>query len=214
MRFPLMRTNFSRQDLDLVIDHLKNDDPILTNGANCRAFEEEWSEWLGTKYFVFVNSGSSANLMSMTILKMMYPEGGEIIVPPLTWVSDISSVLQTGFKPVFADIDLRTLSMDTDKILEKINNQTRAVFMTHAQGFNGLTDKLLAELNQLGIHLVEDVCESHGAKHNNQRVGSFGLMSNFSFYYPTTCQPLRAAWSQPTTKTSMSSLECFVPMGW
>ena len=97
--------------------------------------------------------------MSMAlILKMMYPEGGEIIVPPLTWVSDISSVLQTGFKPVFADIDMRTLSMDTDKILEKISTKTRAVFMTHAQGFNGLTDKLITKLDELGIHLIEDVC--------------------------------------------------------
>lgn len=178
-----MRNNFSREDLDKIIIYLKQEDPILTNSINCNLFEEEWSEWLGTKFSVFVNSGSSANLLSMTILKIMHPEGGEVIVPPLTWVSDISSVIQCGFKPVFADINLSTLCMDTDKICEKINNNTKGVFITHAQGFNGLSDKLLDILKEKNIPLIEDVCESHGATHKGKKLGSFGLMSNFSFYY-------------------------------
>ncbi|GGB12310.1 CDP-4-keto-6-deoxy-D-glucose-3-dehydrase [Brucella endophytica] len=182
-KFPLMRNNILREDLDAVIDYLQKDDPILTNGPNVRAFEEEWSEWLGVKYSVFVNSGASANLMSMSALRLNHPEGGEIIVPPLTWVSDIASVLQTGFTPVFVDINPRTLAMDTDKILEKITDKTRAVFLTHVQGFNGLTDKLILELEKRGIPLIEDVCESHGARHNNAKVGSIGIISNFSFYY-------------------------------
>ena len=70
-----------------------------------QAFESAWSAWLGVKFSVFVNSGSSANLLSLALLKQRFPEGGEVIVPPLTWVSDISSVLQLGFTPVFADID-------------------------------------------------------------------------------------------------------------
>ena len=183
LKYPLMRNNFSRDDLDAVIRHLQQDDPILTNGPNCRAFEKEWNDWLGTEYSVFVNSGSSANLLSMTVLKIMHPEGGEIIVPPLTWVSDIASVIQTGFKPVFADIDPRTLAMDTDRIIEKVTENTRAVFLTHVQGFNGLTEKLIDFLQDRNIPLIEDVCESHGATHNGKRVGSLGLMSNFSFYY-------------------------------
>ena len=183
MNFPLMRSNFSRSDLDAVISYLKQDDPILTNGSNCQSFEKEWSAWLGTKNSVFVNSGSSANLLSMTILKIMFPQGGEIIVPPLTWVSDIASIIQTGFVPVFADINPKTLAMDTDRIIEKVNKNTRAVFLSHIQGFNGITDKLLDFLHDKKIPLIEDVCESHGATHKGQRVGTFGLMSNFSFYY-------------------------------
>ena len=178
-----MRNNFSRSDLNAVIEHLNQDDPILTNGPRCRAFEEEWSSWLGTKHSLFVNSGSSANLLSMSIMKLLYPQGGEILVPSLTWVSDISSVLQTGFKPVFVDINPKTLGMDTDEIIKKTNEQTRAVFLTHAQGFNGLTDKLINFLSEKKIYLIEDVCESHGATHNGKRVGNFGIMSNFSFYY-------------------------------
>ena len=97
MRYPLMRNNILREDLDAVIQHLQQDDPILTNGPYVRAFEEEWSDWLGVKYSVFVNSGSSANLLTMAVLKIRYPEGGDVIVPTLTWTSDISSVLQNGF---------------------------------------------------------------------------------------------------------------------
>lgn len=183
MKFPLMRNNILRQDLDAVIELLKQNDPILTSGPQVRAFEAEWSEWLGVKYSVFVNSGSSANLMSMTILKLKYPEGGEIIVPPLTWVSDIASVIQTGFTPVFADIDPMTLGMHTDQILSKITDKTRAVFLTHVQGFDGLTAKLVSELRKRDVLLIEDVCESHGATHDRVKLGSIGWMSNFSFYY-------------------------------
>ncbi len=183
MKFPLMRNNILREDLDAVIRHLQQDDPILTHSANVRAFEEEWSQWIGKKYSVFVNSGASANLLTMAILKLRYPEGGEVIVPPLTWVSDIASVLQNRFTPVFVDIDPRTLAMNGAKVIERLNKNTRAVFLTHAQGFDGLTDELLAVLEQRGIPLIEDVCESHGATHGGRKVGSFGWISNFSYYY-------------------------------
>jgi CDP-6-deoxy-D-xylo-4-hexulose-3-dehydrase len=183
MKYPLMRNNILRSDLDAIIDHLKQDDPILTNGIHCREFEKEWSKWLGVKYSVFVNSGASANLLSMTALKILYPEGGEVIVPPLTWVSDIATVIQCGFKPVFVDIDSKTLAMDTNGILNAITPKTRAVFITYVQGFNGLTDKLVDELKKQNIPLIEDVCESHGATHNGKKLGSIGWMSNFSFYY-------------------------------
>jgi CDP-6-deoxy-D-xylo-4-hexulose-3-dehydrase len=183
MKFPLMRNNILREDLDAVIEHLKQDDPILTHGANVRAFEEEWSRWLGVKYSVFVNSGASANLLTMALLKIRHPEGGEVIVPPLTWISDIASVLQNGFKPVFVDIDPRSLAMDPAQVLASITDRTRAVFLTHVQGFDGLTDELVSELKRRKVPLIEDVCESHGATHNGIRLGSFGWISNFSFYY-------------------------------
>lgn len=182
-KYPLMRNNISREDLDAVIAHLQQDDPILTNGPQCVAFEQEWSKWLGVKYSVFVNSGASANLLSMALLKIRHPEGGEVIVPPLTWISDVASVLQNGFTPVFADIDPRTLAMAPQQILARISDRTRAVFLTHVQGFDGLNDALLAELDRRGIPLIEDVCESHGATHNGARLGSIGWISNFSFYY-------------------------------
>jgi len=183
MKYPLMRNNILREDLDAVIEHLKKDDPILTNGPYVRRFEEDWSKWLGVKYSVFVNSGSSANLLTMAILKIKHPEGGEVIVPSLTWISDISSVLQNGFTPVFVDTDPFSLAMDANDVVSKISSNTRAVFLTHAQGFDGLTDELINELELKNIPLIEDVCESHGATHNSKKAGSIGWISNFSFFY-------------------------------
>jgi CDP-6-deoxy-D-xylo-4-hexulose-3-dehydrase len=183
MKYPLMRNNILREDLDAVIEYLKQDDPILTNGANVRAFEAEWSKWLGVKYSVFVNSGASANLLTMAVLKIRHPEGGEVITPPLAWISDVASVLQNGFTPVFVDIEPTTLAMNPSDILSKITDKTRAVFLTHVQGFDGLTDHLIEELKQREIPLIEDVCESHGATHNTKKLGSIGWISNFSFYY-------------------------------
>ena len=181
LSWPLMENNITREDRDAVIEFLKTD-PILTQSKNVKAFEEEWSTWLGVKYSVFLNSGASANLLTMTVLKYLYGTG-EVIVPPLTWVSDIASVIQCGFKPVFADINPRTLCMDDAEIIKKLTPDTKAVFMTYVQGFNGLTENLLAELKKRNIPLIEDVCESHGATFQGRKLGSFGLISNFSYYF-------------------------------
>jgi CDP-4-dehydro-6-deoxyglucose reductase, E1 len=180
--WPLMKNNITRADLDAVIEYLNQNDPILTNSKNVAAFEQEWSEWLGVKHSVMVSSGSSANLLSLTALRELRGPG-EVIVPPLTWVSDIASVLQAGFTPVFVDIDRRTLGMDTDQVLRKLTDKTRAVFLTHILGYNALTQKLLDELAARNIPLIEDACESHGATFQGHKVGSFGWMSDFSFYY-------------------------------
>ncbi len=180
--WPLMRNNITRADLDAVIEFLKQDDPILTQSTRVQEFEKEWSEWLGVQYSVFVNSGSAANLLTMSALK--YTCGpGEVIVPTLTWVSDIASVIQCGFRPVFVDINPRTLGMDTDQVIEKITPETKAVFLTHVLGYNALTQPLLDELELRNIPLIEDVCESHGATFQGRKLGTFGLISNFSFYY-------------------------------
>ncbi|MBN2644210.1 MAG: DegT/DnrJ/EryC1/StrS aminotransferase family protein [Desulfuromonadaceae bacterium] len=178
---PLMDNNITRDDLDVLIEFLQGE-PRLTQGENVKAFEEEWSRWLGVKYSVYVNSGSSANLATIHALRHLYG-AGEVIVPTLTWVSDISAVLHAGMTPVFVDIDPRTLCMDEEQVLARLGEKTRAVFMTYVQGFNGLSERLLDTLQARNIPLLEDVCESHGAEFNGQKLGSFGLASNFSFYY-------------------------------
>ena len=181
IRWPLMKNNITRKDLEKVISFLKGA-PRLTQADNVKAFEMEWSEWLGVKYSVFVNSGSSANFISISVINHLY-DTGDIIVPTLTWVSDIASVIQNGFNPVFVDINPRNLCMNDEMIIAKLKKKTRAVFLTHAQGFNGLTDRLLDTLKERNIPLVEDVCESHGATFKGKKLGSFGLISNFSFYF-------------------------------
>ena len=119
----------------------------------------------------------------MLSLKHLYPEGGEVIIPPLTWVSDVNSVLFSGFNPVFVDINLNNLSFDLDKLKGAINENTKAIFVTHVLGLNALSDSLLQLCVDNNILLIEDVCESHGATFNNKKLGSVGFASNFSFYF-------------------------------
>jgi CDP-6-deoxy-D-xylo-4-hexulose-3-dehydrase len=182
MDWPLMRGNVTREDLDALIQFLSGDDPVLTQSKQVELFEEEWSRWLGVRHSVFVNSGSSANLITLTALRHLRGSG-EVIVPALTWVSDVTSVLHCGLTPVFVDIDPRTLGMDADQVIERLTPRTRAVFLTHALGYDALRDDLLAALHERGIPLIEDVCESHGATHRGRKLGTFGWASNFSFYY-------------------------------
>ena len=179
---PLMQSNFTKSDMIAATKILNKKNIILTQSKQVKEFEQKWSKWLGVKYTVFVNSGSSANFLTMAALKLLYGKG-EIIVPSLTWVSDIVSVIQNNFKPVFVDINPKNLCMSESQIIKKVNNKTLAVFMTHAQGFNGLSNKLISFLKKRKILLIEDVCESHGATFNNKKLGTFGKISNFSFYY-------------------------------
>jgi len=180
---PLMENNILTEDINSVINFLKSRQSIiLTQSVNVKKFEEEWSKWLGIKYSVFVNSGSSANLLTLLAVKILYGTG-EIIVPTLTWISDIAAVIQNNFTPVFVDINPQTLCMNEDEVLKRITKKTKAVFITHDQGFNGLSDKLILTLKKKKIILLEDVCESHGANFQNKKLGTYGLISNFSFYY-------------------------------
>ncbi|MGB0908731.1 MAG: DegT/DnrJ/EryC1/StrS family aminotransferase [Nitrospirales bacterium] len=177
-----MKNNIVRADLDSLCEYLQQDDPMLTQAKQVESFEQEWSNWLGVRFSVFVNSGSSANLVTLAALRDRVGTG-EIIVPTLTWVSDITSVIQNGFQPVFVDIDSSTLGMNTDQVIAKITPNTKAVFLTHILGFNAMSEQLLDTLSKRNIPLIEDVCESHGATYRERKSGTFGLMSNFSFYY-------------------------------
>ena len=177
-----MHNNFTKADMNAAIKLFRQENIILTQSKYVKKFEKEWSKWLGVNYSVFVNSGSSANLLTMAVLKILYGSG-EVILPALTWVSDINSVIQNDLKPVFVDINPNNLCMSEKEIMKRVNKNTLAVFMTHAQGFNGLTSKLISFLKNKKILLIEDVSESHGATFNDKKLGTFGKISNFSFYY-------------------------------
>ena len=180
---PLMNDNIDKEDIQCVIDFLSQDSiPKLTNGPKVVEFENAWGEWLGTKYNLMVNSGASANELTMLALAHIFGEG-EIIVPPLTWISDISSVLFAGHKLVFVDVNLNNLSFDINKLKESITPKTKAIFLTHVLGINGLTEELINICENQNILLIEDVCESHGTTYKDKKVGNVGFASNFSFYF-------------------------------
>lgn len=190
--WPLMNNNITKEDREALIEFLKDDDAILTQSKNVVEFEKEWSKWLGVKYSVFVNSGASANLLTMTALKWskekfvgsdVHGSGIEIIVPALTWVSDIASVIQCGFKPVFVDIDPYTLGMDFEQVEKAVTKNTAGIFLTHVMGLNALSTELVDLCRDQNIVLIEDCCEAHGARFQFNPVGVYGGVSNFSFYY-------------------------------
>ena len=180
---PLMNDNIDKEDIQCVVDFLSQDQiPKLTNGPKVVEFENAWGEWLGTKYNLMLNSGASANELTMLALAHIVGEG-EIIVPPLTWISDISSVLFAGHKLVFVDVNLTNLSFNLEKIKEAITPKTKAIFLTHVLGINALTEELISICESQDILLIEDVCESHGTTYKGNKVGNIGFASNFSFYF-------------------------------
>ena len=114
----LVKDTIEEKDIDELINWLKTY-PRLTKGPLTLKLEEKWSNWLGVKYSVFVNSGSSANLITFSVLKELFGKG-EVIVPALTWISDIASLIHNGFKPVFVDINPKNLCMDENQVLKKM----------------------------------------------------------------------------------------------
>lgn len=181
IHLPLMENNITQDDTQEMIRFLSGM-PRLTQGEKVAEFEQAWSRYLGMNYSVFVNSGSSANYITFALLREFTP-AGEVILPALTWSSDVVSVLSHGFTPVFADIDLSTLSINPKEVERKTTPRTRAILVTHILGFNGLSRTILNHAEKHGIPVIEDACESYGATFMGKNIGTFGLISNFSFYY-------------------------------
>ena len=182
LEWPLMRDNVTRKDLQALIDYLGQPEPRLTHGPMVREFEEQWAQWVGTRESVMVNSGSSANELTLMAIRHLYGPG-EVIMSPLGWVSDVAAVLHAGLTPRFVDIDPITLSLSVPATLDAIGSKTRAAVLVHILGLNGFSEELLRGLTEANVPLVEDVCESHGATFGGRRCGTFGLASNFSFYF-------------------------------
>ncbi len=181
-KWPLMSNNILPNDKKVLVNFIYRSNKF-TNGPKVKEFEKKWSKWLGVKYSTFVNSGASANLISIHILKELNNKKKEIILPAFTWNSDVVSVINAGFKPVFVDINFENLALNENLVKQKINKNTLAIFLTHAMGYMGLSKKFLKLIKEKKIYLIEDVCESHGAKLGAKKAGTFGEISNFSFYY-------------------------------
>ena len=179
--WPLINDNVTQQDRKILSDFILSGER-LTNGPKVKEFEKVWSDWLGVKHTVMVNSGASANYISIAMVKELVGQG-EVIVPPIGWVSDLSSVVQLGMTPVIVDVDMSNLAITAKNIEDAITWKTKAIVLVHCLGFNGLSDEIVKIAKKNNILLIEDCCESHGAKFDDKKVGSIGDISLFSFYF-------------------------------
>lgn len=184
MFWKLQENVLSKDDIEVLVDFIRNT-KRFTQFEKVKEFEQKYSQWLGTKYSVFVNSGSSANLLLINSLKELYnwKLNDEIIVPAVTWVTNISPVMQNGLKPVFVDINLTDLSFDYDKLESAITSKTKAIFITHLIGFPADINRIKKIIGDHDILILEDCCESHGATIEGVKIGNFGIGSTFSFYW-------------------------------
>lgn len=157
--------------------------PQLTQGPKVKEFEAQWSSFLGVKYSTFVNSGSSALLLSYYAIHLTTGRKN-IIVPGLSWATDLAPVIQFGFNPILCDCNLDDLSLDLNHLEELLQNyQDCVVCLVSVLGLVPDMDKILELKAKYNFILLEDVCESFGSKYKTQKLGSLGDISVFSLFY-------------------------------
>ena len=158
----------------------------FTAGRNVSEFEAQWADWVGSEYALFVSSGSTANTLLVESWKERYwiPDGAKVVVPACTWVTNIAPIIQANLQPVFCDINLNDFSFDKNALqdIKKNHPDITAVFVTHLLGFPADTTMISATFPD--AHILEDVCESHGATLRDGRMaGTCDVGGTFSFYF-------------------------------
>tara|TARA_X000000950_G_C13803932_1_gene614764 strand:+ start:571 stop:1086 length:516 start_codon:yes stop_codon:yes gene_type:complete len=145
--------------------------PKLTQGLEVKKFENDFCKWNNSKFSILVNSGSSANLIIIHAAKEYYrwSNNDEIIVPSLTWPTTVNPVIQAGLKPVFIDTNFKDLSLNYDELKKKITKKTKGIFLAHILCFPANIKKIKKIIKGKNIKILEDCCESIGAKINKKK---------------------------------------------
>jgi len=181
---PLQRDTINNSDIDRLIEWLKTY-PRLTKGQVTLEFEKKWSEWLGTKFSVFVNSGSSANLLMLYALMLSgRMKNNKVVLPGLCWATDLAPILQLNLEPLLCDISLDTLSIDLGELEQIfITENPSTLLLVSILGFSPRMNEIVELCNKYDVILLEDNCESLGTEYDNKKLGNFGLMTSFSTYF-------------------------------
>ena len=181
-KWQLINDSITDSDKKAMVDFINTPNQRFTNGVKVKEFEKAWSEYLGCEYSVFVNSGASANYIMTSIMKETHGLG-EVIVSPLGWVSDVAPLVNLGFTPVFVDVSFENMSITLENIKAAVTDKTVGVCLVHVLGFNAISEELVDFCKKNDLFLMEDCCESHGVEHDGNKIGTFGDVSNFSFYF-------------------------------
>lgn len=187
-KIELASATIDNDDIDLLADWLKTY-PRLTKGSLTKELEQKFAKWLGTKHSLFVNSGSSANLLMLYALieRGDLKIGDSVLVPALSWSTDMAPVIQLGLIPVLVDCNLQDLSIDFDHLKTILNetetNKPKALILVSVLGLVPDTKKIVEYCEEHNIIVLEDNCESMGSEIDETKLGNFGLMSSYSTYF-------------------------------
>ena len=173
-------TNYDEDEINSVVDVLQNQSFSLVGGPFTKKFENNISKLFGKKYGIFVNSGSSANLLALSSLKLK--KGSEIITPCLTFSTTVSPILQLGLVPNFIDIELRTLNIDANKIEDAITEKTSAIMIPNLMGNLPNWFKIKEIADKYSLPIIEDSADTLGYKYNNETTGDISDLVTTSFY--------------------------------
>lgn len=184
IKYHLAEDTIDNKDIDELVSWLKTY-PRLTKDKLTLEFEKKWSNWLGRKYSVFCNSGSSANLlMYYALLLSGRFKNKKVIVPSVGWVTTISPAIQLGFEPIMCEADKDTFGLDLnhlEKLIKEHNPST--VIMVQVLGVPNKMDELLKLKEKYGFILLEDACTAMGSTYRGRKLGTFGDMASFSLYF-------------------------------
>jgi CDP-6-deoxy-D-xylo-4-hexulose-3-dehydrase len=203
---------FDEKEVISALDSLL--DLRISQGEKVKTFERNFSKYVGAKYGVAVNSGSSANLLAISSLieSGMVKKGTEVIVPAATFTTVVSPIIQNGLIPKFVDIEMDTYNIDLGEIEKSIDDKTGLILVVHSLGCPAKMKMIMDIAHRHNLPVMEDCCEAHGAEINGKKVGSFGDISTYSFFVAhnmTTGEGGMALTSNETLNDILTSIREF-----
>lgn len=185
-KIPLAVPPYGWEEVSEAVDSLLKMETTMSKKV--MKFEKLFAKYIGVKHAIMVNSGSSANLLALSILSNSFlgntkiSNNSEIITPAVTWATTVFPIINIGAKPVFVDVIKEDYTIDPDKIEDAITKKTKAIFLVHLLGNPCNMKKIKKIAKQYDLFVIEDACEAHGAEFNKKKVGSFGNLATFSFF--------------------------------
>lgn len=185
-KIPLAVPPFETEEIAEALESLLSKQTTMSKKVE--KFEINFSKYIGNSYSLMVNSGSSANLLALSILtnpqlgKKRIQAGDEVITPAVTWATTVYPITNVGAIPNFVDVKLEDYNIDVDKIESAITKKTKALMIVHLLGCPCNIIKIKKIVKKHNLWLIEDSCEAHGARYNKKHVGTFGDLSTFSFF--------------------------------
>ena len=216
MKFPLTSNTIGKEEILSAITVLKS--YKFTMGKKVKEFEKRFSKYIGSKYSVMVNSGSSANLISIAALfyikKNRLKRGDEILVPTIGWSTSYFPLYQYGLKLKFIDVDLKTLNYDLINLEKNISKNTKAILIINLLGNPNKYDEIKKIIKGNKIHIIEDNCESLGASYQNKKAGTFGIIGTNSFFFSHHISTIEGGMASTNNKEIYDIMKSLRAHGW